>query len=140
MPPRLEAIIAEFAELEPQERLELLLDFANNLPSLPPEYQARKQAGENRVHECMTPVYLWIEVRDGAVSILADVAEEAPTVKGFVSVLAEAFGGARPVEVLQTPANLLTLLGLQQALGMTRMRGLSAILHRIRTGVEKAAA
>jgi cysteine desulfuration protein SufE len=140
MPGRLEAIIAEFADLEPRERLELLLDFANNLPPLPPEYQARKRAGENRVHECMTPVFLWIEVRDGVVKIYADVAEEAPTVKGFVSVLAEAFGGARPEEVLQTPRDLLARLGLQQALGMTRMRGLSAILHRVRMGVENAAA
>ncbi len=140
MPPRLEAIVAEFADLEPEERLELLLDFAHNLPPLPPEYQARKQAGENRVHECMTPVYLWIEVPHGTVNILADVAEEAPTVKGFVSVLVEAFSGARPAEVLQTPTDLLARLGLQQALGMTRMRGLSAILHRIRSGVEKAAA
>jgi cysteine desulfuration protein SufE len=140
VPKRLEAIIAEFAELEPQERLELLLDFANNLPRLPPEYEARKQAGENRVHECMTPVYLWIEVEGGLVRIRADVAEEAPTVKGFVSVLAEAFGGARPEEVLQAPRDLLARLGLQQALGMTRMRGLSAILNRVRAGVEKAAA
>ena len=90
---RLEAIAAEFADLEPQERLELLLDFANSLPPLPPEYQARKAAGENRVHECMTPVFLWVELQDGRVAIRADVAEEAPTVKGFVSILAEAFSG-----------------------------------------------
>lgn len=137
---RLEQIEAEFADLEPQERLELLLDFAHGLSPLPPDYQALKAAGQNRVHECMTPVYLWVEVRDGAVAIYADVAEEAPTVKGFVAILAEAFSGATPQEVLQTKPNLLARLGLQQALGMNRMRGLSAILHRIRAGVEKAAA
>ena len=120
--------------------MELLLDFANSLPPLPPEYQARKAAGENRVHECMTPVFLWVEVRDGRVVIFADVAEEAPTVKGFVSILAEAFGGARPEEVLRVPSDLLARLGLQQALGMTRMRGLNAILYRVRAGVERAAA
>jgi cysteine desulfuration protein SufE len=137
---RLEQIEAEFADLEPQERLEMLLDFANGLPPLPPHYQALKAAGQNRVHECMTPVYLWVEVRDGAVAIIADVAEEAPTVKGFVAILAEAFSGAAPQEVLQTKPNLLARLGLQQALGMNRMRGLNAILGRIRSGVEKATA
>jgi len=135
---RLAEIIAEFAALEPRERLELLLEFANRLPPLPLEYQARKAAGENRVHECMTPVFLWVELDEGKVVIQADVAEEAPTVKGFVAVLAEAFTGARPEEVLATPANLLAQLGLQQALGMTRMRGLQAVLGRIRSGVQKA--
>jgi cysteine desulfuration protein SufE len=139
LPKRLEAIIAEFADLEPQERLELLLDFANNLAPLPPEYEARKRAGENRVHECMTPVYLWVEVREGRVAMHADVAQEAPTVKGFVSILVEALEGARPAEALQLPTDLLARLGLQQALGMTRMRGLSAILRRVRASVEKAA-
>jgi cysteine desulfuration protein SufE len=139
VPERLEAIRAEFADLEPQERLELLLDFANRLPPLPPEYQARKEAGENRVHECMTPVYLWIDVREGAIEMHAYVAEEAPTVKGFVSILVEALQGARPEEVLDIPADLLARLGLQQALGMTRMHGLSAILRRVRTHVERAA-
>jgi len=139
LPGRLEGIIAEFADLEPQERLELLLDFANSLPPLPPEYQARKDAGENRVHECMTPVFLWVELHDGRLTIHAHVAEEAPTVKGFVSILAEALRGARPEEASRIPTDLLARLGLQQALGMTRMRGLHAILHRLRTSVEKGA-
>jgi cysteine desulfuration protein SufE len=132
LPERLDAIIAEFADLEPQERLELLLDFANQLPQLPPEYQARKEAGENRVHECMTPVYLWVESKNGRVEMHAHVAEEAPTVKGFVSILAEALRGAQPDEVSQLPLDLLARLGLQQALGMNRMRGLNAILRRVR--------
>jgi cysteine desulfuration protein SufE len=138
-PGKLDEIIAEFADLEPQERLELLLDFANGLPALPPEYQSLKAAGQNRVHECMTPVYLWVDVHDGEVEIHADVAQEAPTVKGFVAILAEAFRGARPEEVLRTRFDLLSRLGLQQALGMNRMRGLNAILQRIRSGVAKAA-
>jgi cysteine desulfuration protein SufE len=135
----LAAIAAEFADLEPQERLELLLDFANRLPPLPPEYQARKEAGENRVHECMTPVFLWIDVHDGAIEIHAYVAEEAPTVKGFVSILVEACHGARPEEFRDVPADLLARLGLQQALGMTRTRGLSAILRRVRASLEQVA-
>lgn len=139
LPTRLREIIAEFADLEPRERLELLLEFANRLPALPPEYQARQAAGENRIHECMTPVWMWIEISDGRVRIHAASAEEAPTVKGFLSVLREALDGASPREVLAVPVTLLALLGLQQALGMTRMRGLQAILARLRQGVGDAA-
>lgn len=142
LPPesKLAETIAEFADLEPRERLEALLDFAEGLPPLPPHYQALKDAGENRVHECMTPVFLWIEVTDGRVAVFGNVAPEAPTVKGFVGLLRDAYNGATPAEVLATPADLLHRLGLVEALGMNRMRGLSAIVQRIRDGVRKAAA
>jgi cysteine desulfuration protein SufE len=132
---KLDEVVEEFAGLEPRERLELLLDFADNLPPLPPEYQARRDAGENRVHECQTAVYLWVELRDGRVELYADVAPEAPTVKGYVAILVDAFTGATPDEVLAVKPDLLHRLGLVDALGMVRMRGLGALLNRVREGV-----
>jgi cysteine desulfuration protein SufE len=136
---KLDKVVEEFADLEPRECLELLLDFCENLPELPPEYRAQRDAGLNRVHECQTPVFLWVEVHDGRVRLIADVAPEAPTVKGFVAVLVEAFSGATPEEVLAVPPNLIRRLGLVDALGMVRMNGLNAILGRIRKEVAKAA-
>ena len=136
---RLEEIVQEFSDLEPRERLELLLDFAENLPPLPPKYQAERDAGHNRVHECQTPVFLWVTLEDGKLRLYGDVAPEAPTVKGFVGILVEAFSGASPRDVLETDMNLIQRIGLAQTLGMVRMRGLSAILHRIREDVRKVA-
>src|ERR1700676_622770 len=98
---KLDQIVGEFADLEPRERLELLLEFAEGLPPLPPRYQAEKDRGEHRVHECQTPVFLWVEVNDGRVQVYADVAPEAPTVKGFVNILVEAFNGATADEALE---------------------------------------
>ncbi|HVA46455.1 MAG TPA: SufE family protein [Pirellulales bacterium] len=137
---RLDEIAEEFAELTPRERLELLLDFAEGLPELPEPLRAERDRGEHRVHECMTPVYLWVQDENGHVRIYADVAPEAPTVKGFVGILVDAFSGATPEEVLRVPADVLRRLGLLEALGMVRMRGLSAILNRIRADVVKLAA
>jgi cysteine desulfuration protein SufE len=137
---KLDQIVGEFADLEPRERLELLLEFAEGLPPLPPRYQAEKDRGEHRVHECQTPVFLWVEVNDGVVQVYGDVAPEAPTVKGFVGILADAFSGASPEEVLSVEPDLLQRLGLLQALGMMRMRGLQAIQYTILDQVRKAAA
>jgi cysteine desulfuration protein SufE len=134
---KVDALAGEFADLEPRERLELLLEFAEGLPPLPPRLQAEKDAGEHRVPECMTPVFLWIEKEDGLVRIHADVAPEAPTVKGFVGIMADLFSGAKPEEILAAPADLVEKLGLTQALGMQRMRGLHAILHRVRAETTK---
>ena len=136
---RLDEIASEFVDLDPRERLELLLEFAEGLPPLPPELQAERDSGDHRVHECMTPVYLWVLPENGHVHIHGDVAPEAPTVKGFVGILADAFSGATPDEVLAVPSDVMRRLGLVEALGMVRMRGLSAILHRIRAEVVKLA-
>jgi cysteine desulfuration protein SufE len=66
------------------------------------------------------------------------VAPEAPTVKGFVGVLKEAFHGATPDEVNAVEHDVLRRLGLIEALGMQRMRGLHAILSYIRGQVRRA--
>jgi len=137
---RLEAIISEFADLDGREKLELLVDFANGLPALPAEYEARKAAEDRRVHECQTPVFLWTEVEGGMARIVAEVAPEAPTVKGFVAILAEAVNGRPVAEAALLPDDLLERMGLADVLGMMRSRGLRAIMARLKRGlVERSA-
>jgi cysteine desulfuration protein SufE len=136
---KLDQIVAEFADLEPRERLELLLEFAESLPPLPAKYQAERDAGLHRVAECQTPVFIWVELVDGRIQIHADVAPEAPTVKGFVGILVDAYSGATPDQIETVPTDLLKRLGLLESLGMVRMRGLAAIQHYIRAQVAKAA-
>jgi cysteine desulfuration protein SufE len=137
---RIDAVAEEFGELAPRERLELLLEFAEKLPPLPAEYQAERERAEHRVHECQTPVFIWVGVADDRVQLLADVAPEAPTVKGFVSILVEVLAGGRPAEVLAIEPNLVQRLGLVEALGMQRMRGLQAILFYVRNKIRQALA
>lgn len=137
-PARLNAIVDEFAELDKRERLELLLEFAESLPELPARYQSERDAGEHQIHECQTPVFLWVEVTENRARLYAFVAPESPTVKGFVAILVEAFSGASPAQILEVNADLLQRLGLKDALGMIRMRGLTAILGRIRAEIRRA--
>lgn len=136
---RLDAIIAEFADLDSREKLELLVDFANGLPALSPEYQARKAGEDRRVHECQTPVFLWTEAADGTATLVAEVAPEAPTVKGFVAILAEAINGRPVAEVADIADDVLERMGLADVLGILRARGLRAIVARIKRGFAAAA-
>jgi cysteine desulfuration protein SufE len=131
---RLDAIIAEFADLDGREKLELLVDFAKGLPPLSADYEARKATEDRRVHECQTPVFLWTEVEDDAARLVAEVAPEAPTVKGFVAILAEAIAGRPPAEAAGIADDVLERMGLADVLGMMRTRGLQAILARVRRG------
>lgn len=131
---RLDAIVGEFADLDGREKLELLVDFANGLPPLSPVYQARKEAEDRRVHECQTPVFLWTEVEEGRAKLTAEVAPEAPTVKGFVAILAEAVNG-RPIgDAAALSDDFLDRMGLVDVLGMMRARGLRAIVARVKRG------
>ena len=138
--PTLETLIPRFKAADRQTRLETLLDYSKRLPPLPERYEAEKQQGYNRVHECQTPVYLWVEVDQGRVHIHADVPRESPTVRGFISLLAGTLDNQTPEVVAQLPDDLLDQLGLSETLGMTRTQGLTAILNRIKRSVATAAA
>ena len=138
MPAALDAIIAELSESDRQERIDLLVDFAKNLPPLPERLAAHKDAS-HRVEECQSPVYLFVEMVGPRVALYADAPIEAPTVRGFVSLLLEGLNGATVDEVLKVPGDLVERCALQEVLGMLRVRGLSGVLRRIKNEVARAA-
>jgi len=135
---KIEEIIEAFQDADYQETLAMLLDYSESLAPLPERYIEARDAGFNRVPECETPVFIWIDVKEGQVEIHADVPEESPTVRGFVGLLVDSFNGTTPEEVQSAPQNLIHNLGLDQKLGTRRMFGLSAVYNRIKSGVKEA--
>ncbi len=125
-------IVKRFQGSDKQTRLELLLDYSKKLPPLPEQYHAARDQGINRVPECQSPVFLFLERADGKMVLHADAPREAPTVRGFVSLLSKGLQGASTAEVQALPGDLLDQLGLTEALGMTRMHGLTAMIGRIK--------
>ncbi len=133
----LDSIVRELAEADRQERIELLIDFAKSLPPLPERLAAQKDA-THRVEECQSPVYLFVELEGDRVSLHADAPIEAPTVRGFVSILVEGLAGATAEEVLAVRGDLIERIGLPEILGMLRVRGLGGVLARIKAEVARA--
>jgi cysteine desulfuration protein SufE len=138
MPATLDAIIAELGEADRQERIELLIDFAKNLPPLPDRLAEHKDAA-HRVEECQSPVFLFVELEEDRVAIHADAPIEAPTVRGFVAILVEGLNGASIEEILQVRDSLIEQIGLPEILGMLRVRGLTGVLRRLKAEVTRAA-
>lgn len=132
MLPQLEKTIKRFAGSDRQTRLELLLDYSRKLPPLPERLVPLRDQGINRVPECQSPVFLFLERENGGLVLHADAPREAPTVRGFVSLLAKAIHGASADDVASLPVDILDQLGLSEALGMTRMHGLSAMVGRVK--------
>lgn len=122
-----------FRSLDEQLRLEVLLDYANRLADPPDSLAGESEADTARVHECMTPVWLWLRRDDGGgVRLHAKIGPEAPTLRGIVSVIAAGYDGAAPDELANVPLDLVQRLGLAGVVRMNRMVGLTAMIERIR--------
>ena len=60
---------------------------------------------------------------------------EAPTTRGFAGVLHEGLDGLSAAEILAVPDDMPELLGLTRAITPLRMRGMTAMLGRIKRKV-----
>ena len=89
LPAALAQICVDFHELEIRERLQLLLEFSNELPVLPARYSEHPDLLE-RVEECQSPVFIFVEVDEHQiVHLFATAPKEAPTTRGFASILVQ---------------------------------------------------
>lgn len=139
--PALADIRTDFRELGVKDRLQLLLEFSNELPALPAEYQDHPDLFE-RVEECQSPVFIFVSVDDETVvHVHATAPREAPTTRGFASILVQGLEGLTVDEVLAVPDDYPSDLGLTEAVSPLRIRGMTAMLGRIKRQVrEKSAA
>jgi len=135
----LQEAVDTFAALDVETRRELLLEYADDLPPLPERFREAMEHGLGRVHECQSPVFVFPEVAAGAVRLHAYAPPESPTVRGVVSILAQTLDGAAPAAVAAVPDDLFTRMGLAEAIGMMRQRGLAAVLLRVKHAVAEAA-
>ena len=135
----LEKSLRRFQSLNREMRLQLLIQYAKKFPELPAELAEARDAGMGRIKECQTPLFLWVAVKDGAVTLHADVPRDAPTVRGFMGFLMEVLNGATPQEVAELPGDLLEQMGIGEVLGMMRTQGLGSVIHRVKTDVARGA-
>lgn len=136
MPQPLQEIVDEFQAVEDRQRLELLLEFSKELPEVPEKYAEHLDEME-QVEECQTPLFLTVEFDDEtrtAQLILAAPAE-APTTRGFASIIHQGLNGLTYDQILATPDDLADRLGLNRAITPLRLRGIRAMLGRIKHNV-----
>ncbi len=138
--PRLQEIADDFTSMPDKDRLQLLLEFSQELPALPERYAAHRDRMEP-VPECQTPLFLAVEVEPdeagGLVHLFFDAPAEAPTTRGFASILHAGLDGLGADEVLATPAEFSGQLGLAALVSPLRLRGLAAMLARIKRQVRE---
>jgi cysteine desulfuration protein SufE len=135
LPESMAGIVEDFRALSERDRLQLLLDFSRELPPLPPELETHRDAMEP-VPECQSRLCLLVDVDpDTRVHLWFDAPEEAPTTRGFASILREGLDGLTAPEVLAIPDDVPDRLGIGAAVSPLRLRGLAAMLARIKRQV-----
>jgi cysteine desulfuration protein SufE len=135
--PRLREIVDDFNDLPAKDRLQLLLEFSQELPALPARY-AEQHALLEPVPECQSPLFLAVEVDpDTTVHLYFDAPREAPTTRGFAGILHAGLDGLQAEEVLATPGEFSSQLGLQDLVSPLRLRGMAAMLARIKRQVRQ---
>lgn len=141
LPAKLAEIRDDFLALEVPDRLQLLLEFSQELPELPERYADHPDLLE-RVEECQSPVYIFVEVDDDRIVHLhATAPREAPTTRGFASILVQGLAGLTVEEVLAVPSDYPLTIGLTEAVSPLRIRGMTGLLGRAQRQVrEKTAA
>jgi cysteine desulfuration protein SufE len=140
LPAPLAEVVEEFQALGQQDRLLLLLEFSESLPELPERFAEHPELLEP-VPECQSPVFLAVEVGDGGrVHLFFSAPREAPTTRGFAGVLHAGLDGLAAEEVLAVPDDLSSRLGLDAAVSLLRLRGMTGMLMRIQRQVRAATA
>jgi len=133
--PRLQEIADDFQAVAGQDRLQLLLEFSQELPPLPDRYAEHHDLLEP-VPECQSPLFLAAEVEpDATVHLFFDAPPEAPTTRGFAGILYAGLDGLDADEILATPAEFTSQLGLQDLVSPLRLRGMAAMMGRIKRQV-----
>ncbi|KIP91966.1 cysteine desufuration protein SufE [Microbacterium sp. MEJ108Y] len=136
LPDTLAEIRAGFLETPEADRLLLLLEYSDELPEVSEEVANHPEMCE-RVAECQSPVYIYVEVNDGVVTMHATAPPEAPTTRGFASILVQGITGLTADEVLAIPDDYPQSIGLTRAVSPLRIGGMTGMLMRAKKQVRQ---
>ena len=133
LPPRLEQIVNLMKASPKQVRVEAMLDYANRIPPLPDGMDSSEL---ERVPECQSPFFVATELDgEGLVHLYFDAPREAPTVRGFAGILLDGLDGETSEVILDVPSDFYYDMGLEEVVTPLRLRGMGAILARIKRQV-----
>lgn len=142
IPQALQEIADDFGAMEESQRLELLLEFSDELPDLPQRLKDDPKLLEP-VPECQSPIFIRVEVDgiqpDSTVHLFFSAPAEAPTTRGFAGILNEGLDGATVQTVLDVPADFPLKLNIEKQVSPLRLNGMSGMLARIQRQVREKA-
>ncbi|MDH3747054.1 MAG: SufE family protein [Gammaproteobacteria bacterium] len=115
------------------DRYQYLIDLGRRLPKFPEEYRI----DSNKIRGCQSQVWFVADKKGGRLEFQA--ISDAAIVSGLIAVLLRIYSDKRPQDILNTTADFVTRLKLENHLSPTRSNGLHAMLSAIRNFAAEAA-
>ena len=115
------------------ERYQYLIDLGRKLPPFPEEWKTE----EHRLRGCQSMV--WIVPSGDARRLDFAAISDSAIVSGLVYLALRVYSGRSAREILDTPADYISEIGLAKHLSPTRSNGLAALLAFIRDTAQRAA-
>ena len=120
-------IISDFNFLENwDQKYEYLIDLGKELPKAGLELKST----ENLIKGCQSNVWLSSYIKNNKVYFIAD--SDALITRGLIALLLKVFSNAKPKEIALFDLQLISKVGLDKHLSMTRSNGLVKMIEKIK--------
>jgi len=120
-------LIDEFSLLDNwMDRYQYIIDLGRRLPDFPDEWRCE----ENRLHGCQSQVWLHSDLQDGQLRFSA--ISDSAIVSGLIALLMRVYNDRDARDVIATPPDFISAVGLDEHLSPTRSNGLNAMIHAIK--------
>jgi cysteine desulfuration protein SufE len=107
------------------ERYQYLIDLGRKLPPFPEEWKTEA----NRLHGCQSMV--WIVSEGDAHDLEFHAISDSTIVSGLIYLALRVYSGRSASDILATPADYISGIGLSKHLSPTRTQGLASLLQFI---------
>ncbi|MFZ1625165.1 MAG: SufE family protein [Gammaproteobacteria bacterium] len=122
-----EELISDFAMFDNWvDRYQYIIDMGRQLPPFP---EAEKTE-VRKIHGCQSQVWLVTHAEGDRLDIQA--ISDSAIVSGLIAILLRIYNGRRAQEILDTPPDFISAIGLDQHLSPTRSNGLHSMIGAIR--------
>lgn len=127
-------LIEEFSFFDDwMDRYQYIIDLGRRLPEFP---EAEKTEA-NKIRGCQAQVWFVAEMQGDRLHFRA--ISDAAIVSGLIAILLRLYNERKPQDILDTPADFVSALQLEQHLSPTRSNGLASMLQAIRDMAAEAA-
>lgn len=141
----LQELLSDFDLAERDERIELLIEYADRFKEVPPEVAVRPFPEENHVQRCESQAYVWAVDRDDGTQRYFFAVEnpQGVSAKSFAVILDETLSGQPLEDVAETPTDVVFKI-YGRDISMGKGQGLLGMLSHVtaeaRRGIAERAA
>ena len=115
------------------DRYQYIIDLGRRLPEFPEDWRTE----DNRLHGCQSQVWFRMHQRNGSLEF--EAISDSAIVSGLIAILGRVYNGRDAREIVATPPDFISAIGLDEHLSPTRSNGLNAMIRAIKNAARECA-